>query len=77
MSYIEKMCLVNWRFRSFVRYIFYLVSVAEQAVGAILGLKSRRQVFLCSANIQIPLKEKKLSVQQVLIIDDVHFRIGV
>ena len=22
MSYIEKMCLVNWRFRSFVQYIY-------------------------------------------------------
>ena len=22
MSYIEKMCFVNWRFRSFVQYIY-------------------------------------------------------
>ena len=22
-SYIEKMCFVNWRFRSFVQYVFY------------------------------------------------------
>ena len=23
MSYIEKMCFVNWRFRSFVQYIYH------------------------------------------------------
>ena len=23
MSYIEKMCFVNWRFRSFVQYMFF------------------------------------------------------
>ena len=31
MSYIEKMCFVNWRFRSFVQYSF-----AEKLVACLL-----------------------------------------
>ena len=29
MSYIEKMCFVNWRFRSFVQYIWFLLKKSK------------------------------------------------
>ena len=31
MSYIEKMCFVNWRFRSFVQHIYFTAKQGSNA----------------------------------------------
>ena len=39
MSYIEKMCCVNWRFRSFVQYI-HLLNHAVESYYPLVSTKS-------------------------------------